>query len=118
VKRSGLGGRTHGFAPTGRGRQVPLESSAVICVMGEHELNSCLQRASPIRIISVYLRLQFTGETFRAARRHSKEMEIGTPDSARFCAGVQLNAPTYRTDDACRQAITKRVFELIGVFSF
>jgi hypothetical protein len=37
-------------------------------------------------------------------RAGNKEMKIGTPNRARFCAGVQLNAPTYRTDDACRQA--------------
>jgi hypothetical protein len=26
-------------------------------------------------------------------------MKIGTPDNVRFCAGVQLNAPTYRMND-------------------
>jgi hypothetical protein len=34
-----------------------------------------------------------------ATSRRKKEMKIGTPNRARFSAGVQLNAPTYRTDD-------------------
>jgi hypothetical protein len=46
-------------------------------------------------------------EVLMATDRRKKGMKIGTPDNARFCAGVQLNAPTYRTDDACRQAGNK-----------
>jgi hypothetical protein len=65
--------------------------------MGELQKHFCLDRLS-LRATFGYRQTEYV-ETLMATGRHKKEMKIGIPDSARSCAGVQLNAPTYRMDD-------------------